>query len=238
MDFLIVLACTVAAVIVLRNPLKRLPWAFYALAVLCDVVAVLGTTNAWPVVAKTVAHVAIFKGGVGMALFVVVMFIGALPREGSAARWLHPVRAELSILASLFIAGHMAAYAGSYLPYLVAGAIPRSNVAAALVVALCLVVLLVPLFVTSFNGVKSRMKTKTWRKLQTAAYVFFALVFIHVALMLGPAAMQGGEAAVERVAVYGGIFVLYVAARAWRAVCDARAKSGAGEALSSQELAG
>ena len=80
------------------------------------------------------------------------------------------------------------------------------NVVSALVVALALLVLLLVLGVTSFAFVKRRMRTDSWKRLQRWAYVFFGLVYVHLMLMLAPAASQGGEAAVASVVVYTVIF--------------------------------
>ncbi|MFQ8866773.1 MAG: hypothetical protein ACLR67_00475 [Eggerthella lenta] len=56
-----------------------------------------------------------------------------------------------------------------------------------------LLVLLLVLGVTSFGFVKKHMRTESWKRLQRWAYVFFGLVYVHLMLMLAPAASRGGR---------------------------------------------
>ena len=161
-----------------------------------------------------------------LALFVVVMYIGVFAKGSKVHQWLKPVRSELSIIACILACGHMAVYLGSYAPRL--GGTLGVNVVSALVVALALLVLLLVLGVTSFAFVKRRMRTDSWKRLQRWAYVFFGLVYVHLMLMLAPAASQGGEAAVASVVVYTVIFGAYAALRVRRALVDRRAVAAVG----------
>ena len=83
--------------------------------------------------------------------------------------------------------------------------------------------LLLALGVTSFNAVKKRMKTESWKRLQRLAYAFFALVYVHLLLMLLPSALHGGQVAQASVAVYSVVFVAYFVLRVARALLDRRA---------------
>ena len=114
---------------------------------------------------------------------------------------------------------------GSYAPRL--GGTLGVNVVSALVVALALLVLLLVLGVTSFGFVKKHMRTEGGKRLQRWAYVFFGLAYVHLMLMLAPAASRGGEAAVASVAVYTVIFGAYAALRVRRALVDRRADAAA-----------
>ena len=67
------------------------------------------------------------------------------------------------------------------------------------------------------------MRTDSWKRLQRWAYVFFGLVYVHLMLMLAPAASRGGEAAVASVAVYTVVFGAYAVLRVRRALVDRRA---------------
>ncbi len=98
----------------------------------------------------------------------------------------------------------------------------------ALVVALALLVLLLVLGVTSFGFVERRMRTESWKRLQRWAYVFFGLVYVHLMLMLAPAASRGGEAALVTVAVYTVVFGAYAVLRVRRAFVDRRAVAAVG----------
>lgn len=226
MDFLAVLAVVVAACLALRNPIQRYPAAFYVLAITVDVVFLAGLSGLLPRELWTALLLPVQKCYLALALFVVVMFIGVLPRAGRVSSWLRPVRAQLSILACLLAAGHMAAYLTSYVPRLAKGLDNGSlndNVVASLFVALVLLALVVVLGATSLSFVKQRMRTATWKRIQQLSYPFFVLVYAHLAMMLGPAASNGRESALGSMAVYSAIFAAYVVLRVVRAVLDRRA---------------
>lgn len=220
MGFLIVLVVTVAASLGLRQPLHKWPVVFYGLAVAADVAYIAGIEGLLPRVVMGPITLLLGKCMLSLALFVVVMYIGVFAEGSRVHQWLKPVRAELSILACILACGHMAVYLASYVPRL--GGALGANVASALLVALALLVLLLVLGVTSFGFVKRRMRTESWKRLQRWAYVFFGLVYVHLMLMLAPAASRGGEAAVASVAVYSVVFGAYAALRVRRALVDRR----------------
>ena len=222
MTFLMVLAVTVAACLALRTPLHKWPVAFYVLA---DVAYVIGVEGLLPRVVMGPLTLLMGKCVLSLALFVVVMYIGVFAKGSKVHQWLKPVRSELSIIACILACGHMAVYLGSYAPRL--GGTLGVNVVSALVVALALLVLLLVLGVTSFGFVKKHMRTEGWKRLQRWAYVFFGLAYVHLMLMLAPAASRGGEAAVASVAVYTVIFGAYAALRVRRALVDRRADAAA-----------
>lgn len=227
MTFVIVLACTVAASFALRSPLKACPTAFYALAVAVDAVFVVGTFWGMPRAVWSALFPLVQKCLLPLALFVVVMYIGVLPRTSRPYAWLKPVRAELSIVAWILSLGHMAVYLASYLPRNVLGGAVSPNVMASFAVAVVLLVLLLVLGVTSFNAVKRRMRTDTWKKVQKLAYPFFLLVYVHLLLMLAPSALHGGIAATASVAVYSAVFLAYLVLRLFRAAKDRRMRTTA-----------
>lgn len=223
MDFAAILIATIATCFALRNPLKACPTAFYAAAIAIDVLYMYGVFFGLPRAVWSPLFVLVQKCELALALFVVVMFIGCLNREGRACRWLKPVRSELSIVAWFLSLGHMAVYLESYLPRLFGGGAISGNVMGAFALAVVLLVLLVVLGVTSFAFVKRAMHTETWKKVQKLAYLFFGLVFVHLLLMLLPSALHGGLAAQASVAVYSVVFVGYALCRVSRALADKQA---------------
>ena len=222
MDFLVVLVFAAAGAFALRNPLKKAPVAFYALAVAVSVLFIATGYFPMPRALWSTLFLLVQKCMLALALFAVVMFIGVFSRDSRVGRWLRPVRAELSIIAWILSLGHMAVYLLSYLPRL--GAL-KDTVLVAFVVALVLFALLLVLGVTSFNAVKKRMKKESWKRVQSLAYVFFGLVYVHLMLMLLPSAVQGGAAAQVSVAVYSVLFVAYAVLRVRRALVDRAAVS-------------
>ena len=85
-----------------------------------------------------------------------------------------------------------------------------------------LLVLLLALGGTSFRFVKRHMKARDWKKLQRCAYVFYALVYVHLIIMLLPATMNGSAVAIQNVAVYTLVFGIYLILRLRRAASDRR----------------
>lgn len=220
MLFALTLAVTIALSAALREPLRRWPWAFYALAAAAVLVLLAVPQQALPKEASLAMLPLVKKGYVATALFVVVMFVGALPRGGRVDRWMRPVRAQLSIVACILIAGHVIGYLASYLPRLTSGAISGTAVYLGLAAAVVLTALTAVLGVTSLQRVKRAMAPGTWKRVQRLAYLFTALLYVHALLMLLPSALSGGAAAQESAAAYTVVFAAYLVARLARAWAD------------------
>lgn len=219
MSFAVVLALTVLGCFALKRPVHDHPWVLYVLALGLDAAYLAADGLGAPFWLWQPLFVLVQKCYLSLALFVVVMYIGCFPRASRVSFWLRPVRAELSIAACLLAAGHMAAYLGTYVSMTAAGT-AKGNVAVAFAVALALLVLLLVLGVTSVHRVKRAMTAERWMAVQKWAYGFFGLIYVHLALMLMPAAAHGGLSAQESLAVYTAVFGVYVVARVSRALAD------------------
>lgn len=235
MEFLAVLTVTTAAVFLLRNLIMRMPVAFYLSA--CAVVVLLfagssGLLGVWwrPVI------LLVQRCMVALALFTVVMFIGVFAKDSRIGLWLRPIRAELSIIACILCLGHMCAYAAPYALRAFSGTMSAS-MAIAFWVAVALFVLLLVLGITSFGAVKKRLRTTTWKSIQRLAYVFFALAYVHMMLMLAPAAVVGGAQALASVGMYSAVFLAYVVLRLCRAKKEAQCERGDRDAADASILA-
>ena len=222
MRFLIMLIAMAALAIVLRTHIKRHPMVFYVICLAFNALLLANATIGLPTFMREILSVIMRRGGLGTALFVVVMYIGATPRASKVSRWLRPIRAELSIMACILILGHVVMYLMAYVPVLAAGRLPKTNVFVSFIIAMVLLVLLIALGGTSFRFVKRHMKARDWKKLQRCAYAFYALVYVHLMIMLLPAALRGSHVATENVVVYTVIFAVYAALRIRRALSDRR----------------
>lgn len=234
MAFLFTLILTTVVVFLLRKPIKKAPWVFYLLAVLLDVALIMASGVVLPRMLRIALSYLMQRGGLGVAMFVLVMYIGVFPRKGKISHWFRPIRAELSIIACILIAGHMCAFLPSYLPLLFGGTIAKLHVGGAIVVALCLLVLVLLLGITSFRFVKRHMKAHSWKRLQQLAYVFYVCIFVHLILMLGPAAMSGNTRTTITAIVYFIVFAAYVVLRIIRAKEDKREKIDLAETVMDQ----
>ena len=225
MDFLIILLCTILGCFIFRKFLKKMPWIFYGIALVLDLIFITGAFSALPKPVWSVLYLMVQKCMLPLALFVVVMFIGVFPMSSKIRQILQPIRSELSVLACLLCLGHIVVYLMSYVSRVISGALASVNILISLIVAFVLLVLLVILGVTSFKCVKRTMKTSDWKKIQKLAYPFFGLVYVHLLVMLLPSALHGGSVAMASVVVYTVIFALYVVLRIWRALLDKKAEN-------------
>lgn len=223
MTLVAALAAAVALAFALRNPLKKVPALIYVLAAAVAASGVLLTLTPPADAALRAYAYVVQKGQLAFGMFAVVMYIGALPQASKAYGWLAPVRGRLSIVAWILIMGHVAQYAVSFLPRLVAPGSVRGPMLAALVAALVLAALLAVLGVTSISAVRRAMKPVVWKRVQRWSYAFFALAYVHLALMLAPSAIAGGVTAQTGLAVYTAVVVVYAAIRLARWRSDARA---------------
>lgn len=230
MSFALTLVVAFVACLALREPLRRWPVAFYVLAVIAVAAQLASASLGLPKAADLALLLLVKRCYVAMALFVIIMFIGVLPRDGRLSRWLRPVRAEVSIIACILCAGHIVGYAASYVPRALAGALASPAVAAGLIVALVLTALLIVLGVTSAQRVKRAMGPAPWKRVQRLAYPFFVLACAHALLMLLPSALGGGTAAFEGAIAYAVVLVAYVVLRGVRALADRRAEDAASKA--------
>lgn len=225
MDIVLILLAAVLFTALLRKPLQRHPGIFYALAIVLDVLLVAGPSWSIPVALWRFALLFHSRCLFAFGLFAVVMFIGVLKEGSPLKQALLPVRAELSIFAALLALGHVLGFAALYLGRLLTQAAPYTVLVVG--VAAALVVLLVPLTVTSFKAVKRRMGAATWKRLQRFAYLFWTLVFAHVLVVLGPFAALGAPGALESIAVYAVLFAMYAILRVYRALADRRMRTDA-----------
>lgn len=236
MSFALVLAATVVAVVVLRNALKRHSRAFYVGAIALEVLYGLGTLTELPDVLRQPLYLLMQQATLAMALFVIVMFVGVFPPESRPARLLRPVRTELSVLACLLVLGHMAVYL-LCIPRLFTGGLVTTGVLVGFVVAVALSVLLAVLGPTSAERAKRALGARRWKRVQRWAYLFYALTYMHLMLVLAPSIEHGVTAAATTAAVYTVVFAVYAVARIGRAIASSGAFSfamGHSKALGSE----
>ncbi len=154
------------------------------------------------------------KGAFATALFIVVMYMAVLPNGSAAIKRLMPIRAELSIIASILTLAHNTSFGKYYFVKLFTD--PASLSTPRLLAAICSVIMiciLLPLFITSFKTVRRRMNAKRWKKLQRWAYLFYALIYIHIMLLNVSAHQSGRSGYVLNIILYSVIFFGYAALR-------------------------
>lgn len=106
------------------------------------------------------------SGLIGFAMFNVVMFTGVLPNDWRITKKLKLYRAFYAILGVISILPHVIDH------LFVDRQMNLFGIAS--------MVIILPLFITSFDLIKKKMALKEWVKLQKASYVVYLLLFAHL----------------------------------------------------------
>lgn len=159
------------------------------------------------------------RGTLGTAFFIIVMYTGALPDKSGAIRRLMPIRAELSIIATILTLAHNISFGLTYFKFMLFSpdVMPKYQFVAG-ILSIIMIVIMLPLCITSFKAVRAKMKGITWKKLQRLAYVFYALIYAHVLVLLIPMVKHGNISVVTIIIAYSFIFLLYAAMRISKAL--------------------
>ena len=223
MSFALIFVVTSVVVVALAGFIKKLPWLFYGLAIVAVAVLFAGVEGyiggSWwkPLI------LLVKRCMLALSLFTIVMFTGALSRDSRLGIRLRSIRSELSIVACILCVGHVCQYLVAYLSRAIAGSLDLQT-GASICIALVLFALLIVLGVTSGNAMKRRMKGISWKRIQWFAYPFFLLTYVHLMLMIAPAAFLGSGQAIVNVVQYSIIFAAYVVMRLYRYAKDKSAR--------------
>lgn len=220
MNLAIALIAAVAFAVLFREPMRRHPVVFYALAIFVDVAFLTRAISSLSAVAGRALFPYMQQGLFAFGLLSVVMFLGVLPEKSRVKRYLRPVRGELSVVACILIVGHVLNYFQPVFARALGGADVRASVFAGVLISVALVALLLILMATSFRRVRDMMRATSWKRIQLLAYPFYLLVFCHVMAMLLPSALSGAGRAITAVALYAVLGLSYVSLRLRRMRCE------------------
>ena len=167
------------------------------------------------------------KGSIGTAMFVAVMYAGALPKGSKLIAPLMKIRGELSITAAILVLCHNFTYGMTYFRMLFTKtSLLSATQLAAAVISLVLIAIMIVLTVTSFPSVRKKMQAKKWKQLQRTAYVFYGLMYVHIMLINIPYARLGLGMYIANVVIYSIVFLGYAAMRISKAVSVKAARAG------------
>lgn len=159
------------------------------------------------------------KGSLGTAMFVVVMYTGALPKGNKLIAPLMKIRGKLSITAAILVLCHNFTYGMTYFRMLFTKtSLLSATQLAAAVISLVLIAIMIVLTVTSFPSVRKKMQAKKWKQLQRTAYVFYGLMYVHIILINIPYARLGLGMYVANIVIYSIVFLGYAAMRISKAI--------------------
>lgn len=167
------------------------------------------------------------KGSLGTAMFVAVMYAGALPKGSKLIAPLMKIRGELSITAAILVLCHNFTYGITYFKmlFIKPEALSATQLTAA-IISLVLIIIMIVLTVTSFQAVRKKMQAKKWKQLQRTAYVFYGLMYVHIMLINIPYARLGLGMYIANVVIYSIVFLGYAAMRIAKAVSVKAARAG------------
>ena len=223
MIFLIGLVLAAVFAAVCDKALKKHAEIFYIGSVIIAAAVIICTfanvTVSFPAWFSTWIWPLFARSGFATSLFVIVMLIGALPNGSAPMRKLMPIRGELSIIASILTLGHNISYGRTYFMALFGGRTAlQAYLIAASVTSLIMIVIMVPLMITSFRAVRKKMKAKSWKRLQRSAYVFYALIYVHVMILSVPMLKAGRGEYLFNIILYSAVFFAYAAMRVGKAL--------------------
>ena len=150
------------------------------------------------------------RGVLAGSLFIWVMLAPVLPKSFSGRKTIYLLRGEMAICASLITMAHNLAFGGKYFGALFFGQghISLMELHAAIVSCL-MILLLIPLTVTSFQTVRRKMQAKTWKKLQNWSYLFYLLLYLHIFFIYQGALIRGKGEYSFTLMLYSFIFGFY-----------------------------
>lgn len=162
------------------------------------------------------------RGSVGFVLFTIVMFQGVIKPWNRATKELYAIRGELSIFACITSFCHLFLYG---LSWIIEGSDGDWAYDTLFWTSLLLLVIGVPLFVTSFKKIRFSMKAITWQKLHKISYFFYFLLYANVIFVFVRRFISFGDRlyAPDRLpwlidtyvslVIYSGLFLVYTALR-------------------------
>lgn len=211
----------------LKDSLKKYANIFYIGAAVISIAVFLLEFLQMPLFVKNNILGIFAKGSLGTAMFVVVMYTGALPKGNKLIAPLMKIRGELSITAAILVLCHNFTYGMTYFRMLFTKtSLLSATQLAAAVISLVLIAIMLVLTVTSFPSVRKKMQAKKWKQLQRTAYVFYGLMYVHIMLINIPYARLGLGMYIANVVIYSIVFLGYAAMRIAKAVSVKAARAG------------
>lgn len=223
MTFLISLFIVIFLISIGRNFIKKHSNLSYIIASLISIALIVTTysgviLNA-PSWLKDYVLPVFTKSSLATSIFVVVMYTGAFKNGSKAIKFLMPIRAQLSIIGCILALAHNIVYGKTHFVKLFTNPSSMStNMIIAAIISIVLIVIMLPLMVTSFSKVRKKMKPKSWKKLQQLAYVFYGLIYVHVMIIMIPLAKKGITEYRVNVLTYSIVFLTYGAMRIRKAL--------------------
>ena len=211
----------------LKDSLKKHAGIYYIGAAVISIAVFLIGFLPMPLFVKNNILGIFAKGSLGTAMFVAVMYAGALPKGSKLIAPLMKIRGELSITAAILVLCHNFTYGMTYFKmlFIKPAALSATQLTAA-IISIILITIMLVITVTSFQAVRKKMKAKKWKQLQRTAYVFYGLMYVHIMLINIPYARLGLGTYIANVVIYSIVFLGYAAMRIAKVVSVKAARAG------------
>lgn len=211
-----IISCILAVLFVfgLKKPLKKYPGIFYITAVIITILVSSVDAKTLPSILSDFILPIFSRGSFSTALWCIVMWTGAFPNGSKPIKFLMPIRAELSIFAAILTLGHNIGYGKNYFTMLFTN-IDRMTpqLITASILTIIMLLIMIPLTVISFPQIHKKMNGKLWKKIQRTAYLFYALIYVHVMVLCLPSARMGRDGYLLSIIIYSMVFIGYAVCR-------------------------
>jgi len=204
------LICSLAFFQFFGKALKKKPAVLYGICILLSLVSIFYPREGGLPFLDFFFKKIMQRGVLAGSLFIWVMLAPVLPKSFSGRKTIYLLRGEMAICASLITLAHNLAFGGKYFGALFFGQghISLMELHAAIVSCL-MILLLIPLTITSFQTVRRKMQAKTWKKLQNWSYLFYLLLYLHIFFIYQGALIRGKGDYFFTLMLYSFIFGLY-----------------------------
>ena len=211
------IACLITVLVffyLLEKPIKKHATLFYIATIIISVLSVLAPKKGLPFVIDYLVKNILARGTLAGALFILVMVASVCPAAKLRGLLLR-TRGEMAIIAALLTLIHNISYGKHYFVALFTkiSDLDAPRIFAA-VLSLVMIVLLIPLTVTSFMVIRKKMNPKKWKSLQRLSYLFYGLLFIHISMIFSISIAKGHLSTLFDLSVYVIIYIAYFICRA------------------------
>ena len=210
MIVILTLLCSLAFFHFFGKAVKKKPAVLYGICILLSLVSIFYPREGGLPFLDFFFKKIMQRGILAGSLFIWVMLAPVLPKSFSGRKTIYLLRGEMAICASLITLAHNLAFGGKYFGalFLGQGHISLMELHAAIVSCL-MILLLIPLTVTSFQAVRRKMQGKTWKELQNWSYLFYLLLYLHIFFIYQGALIRGKGDYFFTLMLYSFIFGLY-----------------------------
>ena len=214
MKLILCLICLTWFFTAFNKQIKKHASIFYIITVLISALTIFVPHDMLPAPVVMFINKILVRGVFQGAIFIIVMYVAVLPSKSQLRIKLSKVRGEMAIIAALFTLIHNISYGKRYFMLLFTDiSALKPYEAAAAVLSICMIILLVPLTVTSFYTVRKKMSGKNWKKLQRLSYIFYALLYLHIVLIFSRGLFTKKLTYLVDIYIYTLIFGIYAALR-------------------------